>query len=119
MNYVDELAEAIRRLVAPDLVPKGDTAALFRTYAVLVMAKGEAVGIEDVHDAWAAWMSEQDPAHASLKPLHELSPDVQHADEPYWDAIQAVARSRRRAQTDRNPRNVPLRVDENGLRPGN
>jgi hypothetical protein len=107
LNYVDEVAEAIRRLVAPELVPEGDTAALFRTYAVLVMAKGEAVEMEDVHDAWAAWMSEQDPAHASLKPLYELSPDVQHADEPYWDAIQAVARSRRQAQIDRNAPNRP------------
>jgi hypothetical protein len=102
VNYVDELAEAIRQLVAPDLLPEGDTDGLFRTYALLVMAKGEAVAMEDVHDAWAAWMSEHDPAHASLKPLDELSPEVQRADEPYWDAIQTVARSRRRAQIDRD-----------------
>lgn len=36
------------------------------------MAKGERVVLEDVHDAWAAWMSEQDQKHQSLKPLCEL-----------------------------------------------
>lgn len=100
MNYVDDLAEAIRRMVPPELLPKGETDRLFRTYAVLAMAKGEAVELEDVHDAWAAWMSDQDPAHESLKPLHELPPGVHRADEPYLEAIRAVMRSRRSPQMD-------------------
>jgi hypothetical protein len=94
LSYVDELADEIRRRVPPELVPRGDTAPLFRTYAVLAMAKGEAVELEDVHNAWAAWMSGQDPTHRSLKPLSELSDEVQRADEPYLEAIRAVAQNR-------------------------
>lgn len=94
MSYVDELAEAIRRVVPSELLPDGDTTALFRTYAVLAMAKGEHVVLEDVHDAWAAWMSEQHPKHQSLKPLGELPAEVQRADQPYLDAIRTVARDR-------------------------
>ena len=50
--------------------------------------------LEDVHDAWAAWMSEQNPKHQSLKPLGELPAEIQRADQPYLDAIRAVARDR-------------------------
>jgi hypothetical protein len=94
LSYVDEVAEAIRTHVASDRLPDADTKALFRLYAVLAFAKGEAVTLEDVHDAWSAWMSGRDPDHASLKPFDELSPDVQASDEPYLAAIHAVARER-------------------------
>ena len=67
---------------------------LFRIYAVLAMAKGDRVVLEDVHDAWAAWMSGQDPTHRSLMPLRQLPADVQRADQPFLDAIRAVARGR-------------------------
>ncbi|MGA2009652.1 MAG: hypothetical protein ABSH51_03810 [Solirubrobacteraceae bacterium] len=96
MSYVDDLADAIRRRVPTALVPGADTAGLFRIYAVLALAKGEDVTLEDVHDAWSAWMSGLDPAHASLTPFAELSAEVQHADQPYLDAIRAVAHDRRR-----------------------
>jgi hypothetical protein len=91
LSYVDELAEAIRGRVAPQRLPDGDTTALFRMYAVLAMAKGDRVVLEDVHDAWAAWMSEQDPNHQSLRPLQELPAEVQRADQPFLDAIRVVA----------------------------
>lgn len=94
MSYLDEPAEAIRRAVAPNLLPDGDASMLFRLYAVLAMAKGEDVALEDVHDAWAAWMTDRDPDHRSLKPLAELPPDVRRSDEPYLDAIRVVARER-------------------------
>jgi hypothetical protein len=94
LSYIDALAEAIHRLVPPRLVPDGDTSALFRIYAVLAMAKGDRVVLEDVHDAWAAWMSGQDPSHRSLRPLGELPPEVRRSDQPYLDAIRAVARER-------------------------
>jgi len=94
LSYVDELAAAIRRGVPSQLLPDGDSTALFRVYAVLAMAKGDRVVLEDVHDAWAAWMSEQNPKHQSLKPLGELPAEIQRADQPYLDAIRAVARDR-------------------------
>ena len=95
MSYVDDVGEAIRRRIAPDLLPEGDMASLFRLYAVLALAKGEHVALEDVHDAWAAWMSGQNPQHQSLKPLAQLSAEVQRADQPFLDAIREVARERR------------------------
>lgn len=94
MSYLDELAEAIRSEIRPELLPGGDTAALFRIYAVLAFAKGDRVVLEDVHDAWVAWMSERDPRHRSLRPLKELSTEVQQADEPYLGAIWAVVHDR-------------------------
>jgi hypothetical protein len=94
LSYIDELAAAIQSAVPPQLVPDGDTSALFRTYAVLALAKGENVVLEDVHDAWAAWMADQDENHDSLKPMAELTPDIQEADRPYLDAIRVVSRAR-------------------------
>ena len=94
MNYIDEIAGAIRCLIPPALIPDGDTTGLFRIYAVLALAKGERVLLEDVHDSWAAWMSGQDPEHRSLKPFGVLAPEVRESDRPYLDAIRAVARDR-------------------------
>lgn len=94
MSYIDEVAEEIRRSVPPDLIPDRDTTALFRLYAVLALAKGEVVALEDVHDAWSAWMSAEDPEHPSLRPFEELSSDVRSADQPYLGAIREVARDR-------------------------
>jgi len=91
VSYIDEIAAAIARRIPPALVPEGDTGSLFRIYAVLALAKGPRVVLEDVHDAWAAWMSAQNPEHQSLKPLAELAPDVQQSDLPYLDAIRSVA----------------------------
>jgi hypothetical protein len=96
VSYVDDVAEAIRARVATGNLPDADTAPLFRLYAVLALARGEAVTLEDVHDAWAAWMSGRDPEHPSLRPFDELSDEVQRADVPYRDAIRAVARERER-----------------------
>ncbi len=103
MSYVDEVAAAIREAVPPELIPSGDTSVLFRMYAVLALAKGEDVVLEDVHDAWAAWMSGHDPDHRSLVPFTELPAEIQVADQPYLDGIRAVAREHdvRQCRVDR------------------
>lgn len=69
-----------------------DVRALFRLYAVLAVAKGEAVTAEDVHNAWSAWMQQADPHHDSLRPFDELDSTTQAADDPYVDAIHAASR---------------------------
>ena len=94
MSYIDEVAKAIHDEVAPDLIPEGDTSALFRMYAVLALAKGDRVALADVHDAWAAWMAARDPEHRALIPFAELSAEVQRADQPYLAAIRDVALAR-------------------------
>lgn len=91
MTYLDELAREIQRRVPPDLLPDGDTATLFRLYALLARIKGQGVTTADVHDAWAVWMASSDPNHQSLKPFDELDAKTQAADEPYAAAIRAAA----------------------------
>lgn len=91
MTYLDELGGEIERQVPRDLLPDEDTGSLFRLYALLALSKGRAVEAVDVHNAWAAWMQEHDPDHRSIKPFEELDPETQASDEPFVDAIRAVA----------------------------
>jgi hypothetical protein len=91
MSYLDELADAIRAEVDPSLVPRGDTTPVFRTYAVLVRAKGSAVTGSDVHDAWVAWALSAKPSHSAILPFEELDHPTQAKDQPYVDALRKVA----------------------------
>lgn len=91
MTYLDEIATEIERRVHPGLLPDADTKLLFRLYALLALAKGRSVDAADVHNAWAAWMQDQDPNHHSIKPFEELDAETQAADEPFVEAIRAVA----------------------------
>src|SRR5205807_2232851 len=63
LTYIDEIAAAIRRAVPAEALPDTGTEELFRMYAVLALAKGHDTALEDVHDAWSAWMSGLDPDH--------------------------------------------------------
>jgi len=94
MNYLDALAASIRREVPSDSLPDGDTADLFRFYAVLALVRGTAVTREDVHNAWAAWMSASEPTHEAIKPYDELTRDVQREDQVFVDAIRKVTSRR-------------------------
>jgi len=91
MSYLTDVAAAIRREVDPALLPADDTDSLFTIYAVLALAKGTAVTTEDVHNAWAAWMSGRQPDHPSIQPFAALSPAVQREDIPFVEAIHRVA----------------------------
>lgn len=91
MTYLDDLAGEIERRVPADLLPDEDTGSLFRLYALLALSKGTAVDAADVHNAWAAWMQERDPDHRSLRPFEQLDPETQASDEPFVEAIRAVA----------------------------
>ena len=44
-----------------NILGAGDTTLLFCVYALLALAKGERTVLEDVRDAWAVWMSAQNP----------------------------------------------------------
>lgn len=74
-------------------MPSGDTAELFRIYAVLLLARGQEVSPADVHNAWVAWMSGLDKSHEALVPYTDLAADVAAQDRPYVEAIRAVARA--------------------------
>jgi hypothetical protein len=92
MSYLDDIAKTIRGHVPAHALPDGDLHALFRLYAVLALAKGDAVTAEDVHNAWAAWMQENHADHGSLRPFAELDHATQTEDDPYVEAIRAAAR---------------------------
>jgi hypothetical protein len=93
LSYIDNIAAEVRANVAPEFLPDGDTTALFRLYAVLLLAKGTDVTAEDVHNAWAAWMDANDPEHPSVRPYHELDAETRAGDQPYVDAIRAASRA--------------------------
>jgi hypothetical protein len=93
-NYLLGVADAIRNAVPPDKLPDEDakrTEELFLLYAVLALAKRESVQAEDVHNAWAAWMTLHDPTHESIRPYAELPSEVQREDTPFVLAIRKVA----------------------------
>ncbi|MGH8523866.1 MAG: DUF7701 domain-containing protein [Gammaproteobacteria bacterium] len=92
VNYLDRLATLIHDEVPAASLPQEDTRVLFRMYAILLLALGEAVTTEDVHNAWVAWMSGRDPYHSSLVPYKELTSDVASEDGPYVEAIRRLAR---------------------------
>ena len=93
MNYLDDLAAAIRSEVAPALIPKEDTTGLFRMDALLVRAKDTAVSGSDVHDAWTVWALQAKPDHSAIHPFEALDAGTQAKDEPNVDALQRVARA--------------------------
>lgn len=94
MNYLDILAHSIADECGATIegeIPLEDLL-LYRIYALLCLAKGTRTTSEDVHDAWAVWCAEEDPEHHSLVPFDELRFETQLLDDPYRDAIRAVAR---------------------------
>jgi hypothetical protein len=92
VSYLDEVADYLRNAVPADALPDEDTTGLFLLYAVLLLAKGDAVTREDVHNAWVAWMSSRGEDHESMVPFSELSSDTQAEDSPFVGAIRNVAR---------------------------
>ncbi len=91
MNYLQKLASEIRANVDSDDLPDQNTESLFLNYAALLLAKGRDVTAEDIHNAWAAWMTSKDPAHDALRPFKELSARTQQEDIPYLRAVQKTA----------------------------
>ena len=94
MTYLDSLAGAIRKAVPAEALPDEDASDLFLLYAVLLLAKGEAVTREDVHNAWVAWMESKGEKHESMVPFAELPLETKGEDSPFVLAIRTVARTR-------------------------
>lgn len=63
-------------------------------YAVLLLAKGESVSAEDVHNAWVAWMAARGEIHESMRPFSELTSATKAEDSPFVMAIRRVASAR-------------------------
>lgn len=98
MTYLDLLADRIRSCLPPSAEPPAESDGLFRIYAVLLLAKGEQVTDEDVHNAWSAWMQSTGGAHEALLPFHDLEPEIRAFDSPYAEAIRTAARQRNQSK---------------------
>lgn len=92
MTYLDDLAATIRGYAPANGLPTPKLDSLYRLYAVLALAKGEAVTAEDVHNAWAAWTQDSDTIHSEVRPFSELDHATQAEDAPYAEAIRSAAR---------------------------
>lgn len=92
MNYIDALALMVYECGNPDEPMDDAEWHLYRTYAVLVLAKGEETTAEDVHDAWSAWALEHRSFSKNIIPFDQLTPDVQAMDDEYVAAIHSVRR---------------------------
>jgi len=90
VTYLEHLAEEIRQGVPKDVMPDGDRTSLFLMYAVLLLAKGVGVTMEDVHNAWGDWMLARGEEHHSLVPFSELDAKTQAEDLPFVRAIREV-----------------------------
>ena len=94
MTYLRALADEIAHEVGEGR-PDRSHRDLFLLYAVLALVRGEDADRRDVHEAWVAWMDMRGEEHASMVPFDDLSSDVQAEDEPFAQAIRAVARRHR------------------------
>ena len=95
LTYLEEDAALICRCLPKNIArPDDEEFPLFLIYAVLMRAKCTAATLSDVHDAWAAWRTDSAPLHKDLVPFDELDAATQALDQPYLDAIHAVARIR-------------------------
>jgi hypothetical protein len=92
VTYIDDLAGRVEDAIPAELRPREDAQRLYRLYALLVLIKGPDVTAEDVHDAWAVWMTERHSDHRSLVPFAELDQRIQESDQPFVDSIRQVAR---------------------------
>jgi hypothetical protein len=95
VSFLDVLGSRIRSAVPAGSVQDEDTRGLFRMYAVLLLAKGDATTAADVHNAWCAWMADRQPRHESLVPFEELSVEQRTQDAAFVSAIRVTATSSR------------------------
>jgi hypothetical protein len=91
MNYLESAAHAIKAEAPAGKLPQANTDLLFLVYAALMLAKGETVTREDVHNAWVAWATHIGKDSKALVAFDQLSADVQAQDQPFVDAIVSVA----------------------------
>lgn len=91
LNYLEQDADRIRSNLPTGASAPDNADALFLLYAVLLRAKGTEVELEDVHDAWSAWMTGVDPGHPSLVSFDRLDEETKAEDEPFLVAIRFTA----------------------------
>ena len=90
-NYLQQDAERIKSELPEGTSIPDNSDSLFVLYAVLMRAKGTNVTGFDVHDAWSAWMTGQDPNHEAMRPYEERDSATRAQDEPFLLAIKRAS----------------------------
>lgn len=87
-NYVSETKTLLRQQISKehDVEEK-----LLDLYTLLVLTLGEECTLENVHDAWAVYTSNERPEHSSLIPFQDLKEEIQEYDRPFQEAIISTA----------------------------
>lgn len=93
VNYLQSLADAVRRELPDAELPKDEAESLLLLYGLLVALKGVEVTDEDVHDAWTAWKTLLGADHGSMVPFDQLDDDTRASDAPFTEAIRRAAAS--------------------------
>lgn len=91
-NYLGDTAHLIRSCLPDGTSIPQRADELFLIYAVLLLAKGTETQASNVHDAWCAWMTTEDPSHESIRPYCTLDEETRAQDAPFLAAIQEAAR---------------------------
>ena len=91
-TYIDEVIEAVKA----ETHIKSDR--LAQMYALLVLTKGEAISLKDVHDAWAVDMNSRPRTdhcyghdHKSIVPFSALPDETRQKDQRFVIALKRVA----------------------------
>lgn len=93
-TYIDR----VRSLVKQETGLKGE--GLVDCYTLLVLALGENITLENIHDGWSVNMNSKKPTpphcyghdHLSIVPFKDLSKECQEKDRKYLDALKRVAK---------------------------
>ena len=91
-NYLRDTAHLIQSCLPDGTSIPQRADELFLIYAVLLLAKGTETQASDVHDAWCAWMTVEDPSHESIRPYCTLDGETQAQDAPFLAAIREAVR---------------------------
>lgn len=100
MNYIETIAKAVydegqklRATPSPTntITENEESMDLYCLYALLVLTTGIRTTNEDVHNAYAAWLTPHDAQAECLVPYAELPLFVQDMDTIYAEAIREVA----------------------------
>ena len=89
MNYI----EKIKVLLGKELkIENPIYGGLLDKFVLLVLTVGVKCTNEDVHNARSAWLCKTQSQYRLLVPFDKLTKEVQNFNEPYRQAVQAVAK---------------------------
>jgi hypothetical protein len=111
-NYITEATTALHDAIrAQGKTPEASLSPdLQQLYVLLVLTRGTATTLADVHDAWACARAVTRPDHPDLVLFEELSSETAEWDRPFMNAIHAAARTLSERASNEKPSLKPYTV---------